>query len=1156
MIDVLTAHISFLLFEAIFCLLSALVYSVSEGPLRIPKSVVLSLNLSCGVMLICEYLFYVYRGSKTPTDVFIMYLVNAGVYYMIILLLLFYAMLVGVRLFDRFDLKADMPCRKRTIAVCVVVVVGIILITVSQFTGIYYYFDSDNVYQRGPLFWLAAVIPTFGACLVASVVLQHKERTTLSQRMILLSYVALPMAGEVLQSLFYGNSLMNICVGVSVLMVFFENMIHKEKEIYIASRTEARTGLANEHGYVEWLNSMKGNPELKEYAAVVFDLRKFSEINRIYGIENGNRVLAGFGNIMLGLVEKDEILGRQYGNKFVAIIKKKNLDSCLKVLKGVEVPFTNIITGQEERVTLSAHIGVYMIDRTDLKGEDILILASHALGEAKEKDTEDVVWLTQETIDAIAEKKKLESDIRAGIANGEFRPFYQPKVNSKTGKLCGAEALTRWFHNDKIISPGVFIPIMEANDTVCLLDYFILKTVCADIASWLEEGIDVPVISVNCSRRNLTDPNLAQHIDQVVQEAGIPKNLIEIEVTESSDEFSIGVLSYFVDALHELGYKVSIDDFGSVSSSLTLLREVSFDTLKIDKGFVDNVNDKDIAILTYIVKLAREIRLDTVAEGVEQRTQIEILNDLGVDVIQGYYYDRPLPKEDMTERLKSPNYVTDRSAGDRSATEPSAGVESEERCIVDSERRPGVDYRDFVEKFNRVACVLSVDLTEEDDNKRYMVVDANEAYKHTVVQNLEDFVTNVPYTRYIPKAQNFESLCDDCVRKNRPIHTYFDIELYNAWMEVFLTPLTSDDPNKGIILFSYEMNPKAEIEKLTDVSSETALHVIKTCLKLRETNDFQKAIDSVVEDIRVQCGAKGCRILLTDFANRRCSVLSEAKIDDPEILPMASYLDDDFFSIVETWPRLINKSNCYIITNEKDMENAAKISPEWVASLKIADVERLVMFPLRSNDETIGYMWAANFDETKTLMIRETLNLTSFILSAEIANEMNIRKMKIMSSTDLLTGVYNRNAMNNRISDDLNGTNTILKPFGVFFIDVNGLKTVNDTKGHLSGDNLLKDVATTLKDFCGEDAEIYRVGGDEFMAIATNTSAEDFAKLNETLLANCERPNRAHFAVGACHSDESGGIIKAMQTADARMYEVKKAYYDRHPEYEWHNRPM
>ena len=1147
MIDVFTAHVSFLLFEAIFCLLSAFVYSVSDDPLRIRKSVVLSLNLACGVMLICEYLFYVYRGSKTPTDVFIMHLVNAAVYYLIILLLLFYAMLVGVRLFDRFDLKRDMPCRKRFIGVCVIVLVGIVLITISQFTGIYYYFDSDNVYHRGPLFLVAALIPTFGAILIATIVLQHKERTTLSQRLVLLSYVALPMAGEVLQSLFYGNSLMNICVGVSVLLVFFENMIHKEKEIYKASRTEARTGLANEHGYVEWLNSMKGKPELKEYAAVVFDLRKFSEINRLYGIENGNRILASFGNVMLGMVEKDEILGRQYGNKFIAIIKKKNLDSCLNVLKGVEVPFTNIATEREECVTLSAHIGVYMIDRTDLKGEDILILASHALSEAKEKDTEEVVWLTQETIDAISERKKLESDIRAGIANGEFRPFYQPKVNSKTGKLCGAEALTRWFHGDRVISPGMFIPIMEANDTICLLDFCILKMVCDDIAAWLEEGVNVPVISVNCSRRNLTDPNLAQHIDQVVQEAGIPKDLIEIEVTESSDEFSIGVLSNFVDALHELGYKVSIDDFGSVSSSLTLLREVSFDTLKIDKGFVDNVNEKDVAILTYIVKLAGEIDMDTVAEGVEKKAQIEILNDLGVDVIQGYYYDRPLPKEDMTERLKSPSYASDRSMTQKNGTE---------RDVKDPEWRMNVDYKDFVEKFNRVACVLSVDLNEEDDDKRYMVIEANEAYKHTVVQNLEDFVTNVPYTRYIPKAQNFETLCDDCVRKNRPIHTYFDIELYNAWMEVFLTPLTSDDPNKGIVLFSYEMNPKAEIEKLTDVSSETALHVIKTCLKLRETNDFQKAIDSVVEDIRVQCGAKGCRILLTDFANRRCSVLSEAKIDDPEILPMASYLDDDFFSIVETWPRLINKSNCYIITNEKDMENAAKISPEWVASLRIADVERLVMFPLRSNDETIGYMWAANFDETKTLMIRETLNLTSFILSAEIANEMNIRKMKIMSSTDLLTGVFNRNAMNNRISDDLNGTAPIPKPFGVFFIDVNGLKTVNDTKGHLSGDNLLKDVATTLKELCGDDAEIYRIGGDEFMAIATNTSAEDFEKLNATLLANCERPNRAHFAVGACHSDESGGIIKAMQTADARMYEVKKAYYDKHPEYEWHNRPM
>ena len=468
-----------------------------------------------------------------------------------------------------------------------------------------------------------------------------------------------------------------------------------------------------------------------------------------------------------------------------------------------------------------------------------------------------------------------------------------------------------------------------------------------------------------------------------------------------------------------------------------------------------------------------------------------------------------------------------------------------------------MDYKDFVSNFKRVACIMSVNLKEENHDNRYFVVDANDAYKHTVVKNIEDFETNVPYTRYIPKAANFEALCDSCVLTNKPIHTYFDIELYNAWMEVFLMPLESDDPDKGMILFSYEMNPKADIDKLTDISSETATNVIKTCLMLRETDDFQETMNAVIADIREQCGAKRCSILLTDFEKREYKLLCEDYGNDPNQIPLSEFLTEEFYKVIETWPRLIKKSNCFVITNDKDMEEAHKIAPEWIDSLRSDNVKTIVIFPLRSDNNTIGYIWAGNFDPSKTLMIKETLGLTAFILSTEIANEQNIRKMKIMSTTDLLTGVYNRNAMNNRISDDLNGNDPITKPFGVFFVDVNGLKTTNDTQGHPAGDDLLKDVAATLKELGDDKLEVYRVGGDEFMVIATDTDKEEFAKLKEILINNCERPNRAHFAVGACHSDEVGGsIIKAMQNADATMYEVKEEYYSRHPEYEWHNKPV
>lgn len=656
MIDLFNTQMSFLLFEAVFCFLSALVYLVGRDPIRIRKRIVLSLNVSCGFMLIFEFLFYVYKGSTDPIDIVIMCIVNAAVYYLVLLMMFFYAMLVSVRIFGKFNLKPDMPCRKRLIAVTAIVSAGLVLITVSQFTGIYYYFDENHVYQRGPLFWLAALLPTLGAAIVATMIVQYRRRLSIAQRIVLASYLVLPLVGEVIQFLFFGNSLLNICLGLAVLLMFFENMVNKEKEIIKASKTEVRTGLANEHGYIQWLNSMKDNPDLMDYAAVLFDLRKFSDINRNYGVENGNRILAAFGNLLLSKVDEDEILGRQFGNKFIAIIRKKNLDKLVNVLQGVEVTFEDIRTETERKVILSSHIGVYMIDRTDLDGEDLLIFAEQALSAAKANGTEKVVMLTQELIDSISDRKKFESEIRYGLQHGEFIPFYQPKVDIRTEKMCGAEALSRWNHDGTIAFPGTYISIMETDGMICELDFCILTAVCRDISEWLKGGIDVPVVSVNFSRRNLGDKDLAKHIDDVVSSSGIPKNLIEIEITESSDEFSIEDLNSFVDSLHALGYKVSIDDFGSASSSLTLLREVAFDTLKIDKGFIDHDKEKDQRILSYITRLAGDINMNIVAEGVEQKHQIEKLNDLGVNVIQGFYFDKPLSKEIMTNKLKSPNY--------------------------------------------------------------------------------------------------------------------------------------------------------------------------------------------------------------------------------------------------------------------------------------------------------------------------------------------------------------------------------------------------------------------------------------------------------------------------------------------------------------------
>lgn len=465
-----------------------------------------------------------------------------------------------------------------------------------------------------------------------------------------------------------------------------------------------------------------------------------------------------------------------------------------------------------------------------------------------------------------------------------------------------------------------------------------------------------------------------------------------------------------------------------------------------------------------------------------------------------------------------------------------------------------MDYKNLVDSFAQIAAVLSLDLRDVKNSESYKVVEANTIYRQSVVKNLEDFVCNVPYTNYIRVDRNFEKMVEECVTKKHPVHAYVDAAFFNSWMDIYMLPLNSDDENIGCCVFSYNMTPKADVDKMMDINADSALHVLKTCLRLRGTNDFHEAMNTVIADIRESCDANRCTILLIDKENRKCSALCESYIDHVNEFPMDYYMDEHFYDIVETWPRLIDGSNCFMISDEEDIKRVDEVAPEWAASLRLAKIESLVIYALKAGDETIGYIWAGNFDTSNISKIKEILEITTFILSSEIASHEMVKRMKILSSTDLLTGVMNRNAMNNRIMDHDNGINMIKKPYAVFFIDVNGLKTVNDTNGHIAGDNLLKDVAVTMKEHF-EKGEIYRVGGDEFMVIAESVSIREFDSLEKNLRKDCERPGRAHYAVGSCFSEETDDIKKAMQIADTRMYEDKEKYYNRHPEYEWSRRP-
>ena len=329
------------------------------------------------------------------------------------------------------------------------------------------------------------------------------------------------------------------------------------------------------------------------------------------------------------------------------------------------------------------------------------------------------------------------------------------------------------------------------------------------------------------------------------------------------------------------------------------------------------------------------------------------------------------------------------------------------------------------------------------------------------------------------------------------------------------------------------------------MSADVATSVLETCLKLRSATDFNKTMNEVIKDIGELCGSEHCCILLSNSYERSCSVLCEALSEGTDLVSMNAYVDDEFYSIVETWPATISGSNCIIVKDEQDMEILKERNPVWYESITSAGGKNIVLFPLKFGDELLGYIWAINFAAENADKIKETLETTTFIVSSEINNMLLMDRLKKLCSIDMLTGVMNRNEMNNLIDDMCSGEESDKESVGVIFADLNGLKCINDKYGHVVGDELLKNAANILKEYFDIN-EIFRAGGDEFAIISLGITEEELEKRMNEIRAAAAKTENVSFALGMCYVDEKSKVKTALRTADERMYGDKRLYYEHH----------
>ncbi|MCI9365083.1 MAG: GGDEF domain-containing protein [Clostridia bacterium] len=435
-----------------------------------------------------------------------------------------------------------------------------------------------------------------------------------------------------------------IVIGVSIYIDISNQK--KNRKLYRIAYIDPITTLGNEAYFKENGTNFLKTVQKNRYI-VALDINRFKVLNKLYGYDFCNEILKSLGQKLLNLLPEDNITCRISNDIFTSIFSYKGnvkalLDKIFNEASRLQVEDTNI--------TLNLAIGVYKINQNDT---DInKAIDKSYMARAKIKGLYNANYYIFDDIleNKLLDEQKIESCMEEALENKEFKIYYQPKTHTETEKVIGAEALVRWYKNGVIIPPNDFIPLFERNKFILKLDLYIFEQVCKDIASWKETYGFTPIISINVSKEHFINENFVDEYVEITDKYGIDRSKIDLEITESAtiDE-NIDTIE-ILNKIKEKGFVVSIDDFGTGYSSLSMLQSMPLDILKIDKVFVDKADlSSDRNIINYIMLIAKRLGVKTIVEGVETREQVEYMQKLKCDVIQGYYYSKPITREEFED---------------------------------------------------------------------------------------------------------------------------------------------------------------------------------------------------------------------------------------------------------------------------------------------------------------------------------------------------------------------------------------------------------------------------------------------------------------------------------------------------------------------------
>lgn len=874
------------------------------------------------------------------------------------------------------------------------------------------------------------------------------------------------------------------------------------------------TGVLNMNGFQKRACELIKNHGNDYYCIHYFDIKNFKFVNDLYGIETGDKLLKFWaGEILKGLSDK-EIIGRVNADHFVVMNLTNRTKEEDARFDEVSVLASRFLDRPGRPYKLDFVCGTYILENDDYIDPDIENLISHAIVAHKNASTKRGTfheffnrgeWEKQWRLNEISQK------LDQSLVNGSISVWLQPQYSFEKKKIVSAEALCRWNHPDLgFISPAEFIPALEKTGQIYSLDKYMWEQVCILLKKYRKNPANADLtVSVNISRADITaDSRPDEFIERLIKRYGIPPSCLHVEITESAYVEDSDLINSLVNRFHQKGFIVEMDDFGSGYSSLNSLKDIDVDILKLDMGFLRNSveNEKGGKILDLVIQMAKKLDIGVVAEGIETVHQAQFLGELGCDIMQGYYFSKPIPEDQFSSLLKDKNEHFSEIIKNNPALVPKKlhnGYSNQNR---DNEIFGQIFYQephniDSVYRFNTTPCGIFT--YEADGNQTFDYVNEGVLWLlgYPSIENFRQHFGNSFYNMVYEEDRD---------RIMKEISAQINSECRHDYCEYRV--VCADGSLKWVYDVGYYY---------TDANGKNWFYVV--------IQDRDLSIKRISDDY-----ANSERYLMLSKI-KGFNVFEYVIENDLLIADITRENGYHFSSNLENFSKRMGKDG--LVDSETEVVFSKLIESVKANKISSGSFRCVCRF---KGDIFHTYRCFFNVEGDR---LGNPIKIIGYATNTDQENS-DIVLWKDKASRDSMTNLLNHEAaiheLDHKLSEGKSGT--------AILIDVDDFKDINDKFGHLNGDKVLMEVASILNDSVRQNDIVGRYGGDEFIIFLTNLTDYKTVenKLQRILNAfdaykvNNQIP--VHLSLGAyickTHNVNAEEILKK---ADDNLYRSKQA---------------